>query len=87
MIDMRIKPPRELGLVGRPCPFCGSTNLTIAFPFTYSQMSHDQYIVKCCQCHVCGPIHVDKRVAVDKWNERQRVRKTAVYYEIKDGTS
>ena len=51
----------------KPCPFCGSTELTM-WRIKYPK-SH-KYFVECDKCHWCGKTKLFKRMAKRAWNRR-----------------
>lgn len=51
----------------KPCPFCGSTNLTHA---SVPTLGVEMNWVSCLNCQAVGPTDPDPEEAIRKWNTR-----------------
>lgn len=52
----------------RNCPFCGSDNVKINYPYSYAESS-----VSCVQCYGCGcttAVFDSEDKAIEAWNQR-----------------
>jgi hypothetical protein len=62
----------------RPCPFCGSTEVSMSYSATMTSPEPANRFVECEECAGCGPTHeivngndfVAKNLAARAWNTR-----------------
>ncbi len=55
----------------KPCPFCGSKNVSMSFSIAPNILNTKYYHGECHDCAACGPSWESRGKAHNWWNERK----------------